>query len=136
MPRAQTPLAKAKLTGAAAHDPQRFRNRSEPAQSAKPVGKPPAHLTKSAKVVWQEMAGSLAWLQEEDRHTLEVASAVLGQMRDSMRAGEPLTASMISAANTAIGKLGASPTDRGKVFSPPSDDEPDDPFAAVGKRAN
>lgn len=123
MPRPQTPLAKAKLTGADKKDPKRFSGRSDPATSGKPVGNPPGHLSKSAANVWREAAKSMGWLVEEDRFALEVMAIAVGAIRD---AGDQVTASMISAANTAIGKVGASPVDRSKVFQKASEPEEDE----------
>lgn len=131
MPRPLTPLAKAKLTGAAAQHPERFKKRSEPKTSKKPVGQPPAYLDSEAKAVWAELAKDLGWLVREDRVALEAASLAIGQVRAMHKAGEPVTGAMFSAMNTAIGKLGAAPTDRAKVFQD-AEDETDDPFAKFG----
>lgn len=128
----RTPLAKAKLTGADKKNPQRFRDRSEPETSGKSVGAPPAYLGKEAKAAWREFSKELGWLEYEDRCLLEVASVCRGQIRDLVRAGEIVPASMLSAANTAIGKLGASPVDRSKIFQKSDEPDPADPFAAFG----
>lgn len=132
MPRPQTPLAKAKLTGAAAKDPQRYRGRSEPKTSKKPVGNPPAYFDKEAKAVWKELSADLGWLEREDRGALEGACVAIAQMRTMYREGA-VTASMLAAVNTAVGKLGASPVDRGKVFQQADDDDGPDPFAAFDR---
>ena len=131
MPRPQTPLAKAKLTGAAAHDPQRFRDRTAPKTSKQPVGDPPRYFDKGAKVVWAEFVENLGWLEREDRGALESACVAIAQMRKMYSEGG-VTASMLAAVNTAIGKLGASPTDRGKVFQAPEGPDENDPFAGFG----
>lgn len=125
-------MAKAKLTGAAAKDPQRFRGRSEPQSSKQPVGAPPVYLDKEAKAVWKELVAQLGWLEREDRTALEAAALAVGQVRAMHRLGEPITGAMFSAMNTAIGKLGASPTDRGKVFQAQEDDDQEDAFAQFG----
>lgn len=129
MPTPKTPLAKAQLTGAASKNPQRFRDRAEPPTSGEAVGDPPAYLKTNAKAAWKEMAASLGWLIREDRAALELASVALGQVRDFVRAGEPVPASLLAASNTALGKLGANPSDRAKVATAPDDDDPDDPWA-------
>ena len=131
MPRPQTPLAKAKLTGAAAKDPQRYRGRSAPQSSKQPVGGPPEYFGDDARAVLAEFVANLGWLEREDRMALEGACVAVAQMR-AMYAEGGVTAAILAAVNTAIGKLGASPTDRGNVFQAPSDDEEDDPFAAFG----
>ncbi|WP_172332461.1 hypothetical protein [Mangrovicoccus sp. HB161399] len=128
MPRPKTPLRKARLTGADKAHPERFRGRSEPAVREDPVGDPPAYLPPDAKAVWAECSENLPWLVRADRQALEAASVAIGQVRMLAKAGELVPASMLSAANTAIGKLGASPTDRSKVWQKPDEDDAD-PFA-------
>jgi phage terminase small subunit len=128
MPRPRTPLAKAKLTGADAKHPDRFKNRSEPRTSKAPVGKPPSYLDAEARAVWSELARDLGWLVKEDRFALEAASLAVGQVRTMHKAQEPITGALFAAMNTALGKLGASPADRSKVNATPPEDD-DDPFA-------
>lgn len=128
MPAHRNSIAKARLTGALAKDPQRYRDRKEPPVSGRPLGPAPKHLKGNAQAVWQEMAGALGWLQHEDRAALEVAAVAIGQIRDTLAAGEPCAASLLSAANSALGRLGASPADRSKVSAAPSEPQ-DDPFA-------
>lgn len=116
------------MTGAAAKDPQRFRDRSEPASSGKAIGTAPAYLTVSAKKAWRTFVSELGWLVHEDRAALEVASI----MRAEIMSGNPeLPASFFTAYRQAISSLGATPVDRSKVHQQ-KDDEPDDPFAKFG----
>ena len=122
-------MSKAILTGADKVNPGRFKERATPKQSSQPVGAPPAHLDKYAKAAWRDFVKHSSWFTADDRMALEVASVAVGQMRALIKLGEIVPASMLSAINTAIGKLGASPTDRGKIFQKPEGDEPDDPFA-------
>lgn len=129
MPTPKTPLSKAKLTGADKLNPQRFRDRTEPRTSGEAVGNAPAYLGTDAKAVWKELADSLGWLIREDRAALELASVALGQVRDFVKAGEPVPASLLAASNTSLGKLGATPSDRAKVSMPADDDDEDDPWA-------
>ena len=129
MPAPKTPLSKARLTGAAAKDPQRFRDRTEPRTSGEAVGTAPAYLPDTAKAVWRELAASLGWLIREDRAALELASVALGQVRDLVKAREPVPASLLAASNTSLGKLGATPSDRAKVTMPADEPDPDDPWA-------
>lgn len=128
MPNPRTPLAKAKLTGADKTHPERFKKRTEPKVSGEPVGSPPAHLSKTAKQVWKEAVSDMGWLGREDRLALENLANAVGQARDLVKLGEMIPASMLAAINTAIGKIGASPTDRGKVFQQPDTEDDDDPF--------
>lgn len=129
MPTPKTPLSKAKLTGADKRNPQRFRDRTEPRTSGEPVGNPPEYLGKEAKAVWGELSASLGWLIREDRAAVELASVALGQVREFVKAGEPVPASLMAASNTALGKLGATPADRAKVAMPADDDDEHDPWA-------
>lgn len=129
MPRPRTPSAKAALTGAAAKNPQRFRDRSEPESSGKPVGEPPAYLPSMAKKAWKTFAEELGWLTAEDRAVLEAVSI----MRSEIMSKTPdLPASFFTAYRQGLSSLGATPVDRTKVHQPKSDDD-DDPFAQFGK---
>lgn len=126
MPRPQTPLAKAALTGADKKDPQRFRNRKNPALSGQGPGKPPAYLPDLAKTAWKTFVTEIGWLVQEDRPLLEAAALA----RARIMSGEPdLPASFFGNYRMMLSSLGATPVDRAKV-SPAGDDEPDDPFAA------
>jgi phage terminase small subunit len=128
MPNHKTPLAKARLTGADKANPQRFRDRSEPATSGEPLGAPPAHLSKEAKAVWREAAGIMGWLVAEDRLALEIAANAVAAIRETVKAGEPVRAAQLTAARQALASLGATPADRSKIHIP-GDGGEDDPFA-------
>ncbi|MDZ7709234.1 MAG: hypothetical protein U5K36_03405 [Roseovarius sp.] len=129
MPRPKTPIAKARLTGA---DGEATRTGSRtvpnPPTQGKPVGDPPAYMDKEAATAWRELARTLGWLEIEDRPAVESAAIAIGQVRTLHKAGEVVTGALLSAMNTALGKLGASPADRSKVHVT-DDDEADDPFA-------
>ncbi len=47
-----------------------------------------------------------------------------------MAVGEKVTGMMLSAANTAVARLGATPVDRSKVAEPKKDDKPAGKFGA------
>jgi phage terminase small subunit len=128
MPRPQTPLAKAKLTGADKKHPDRFRDRSEPVASGKPIGSAPPYLSANAKKAWKAFCDELGWLVHEDRAALEVASIMRGEI---MARTPDLPASFFTAYRQAISSLGATPVDRSKVHQG-KPEEPDDPFAAFG----
>ena len=125
MARPRTPLAKAALTGADRHDPQRYRPRSEPKASGRALGSAPRYLPASARRAWAVFADELPWLVFEDRGAVEVVSLMRGQIMDSNTAELP--ASFYNAYRTALSSLGATPVDRTKVYQPPQDDA-DDPF--------
>lgn len=125
MPRPQTPLAKAALTGADKKDPQRYRDRTEPKKTGKPLGKAPGHLPPAAKKAWAIWADELPWLTYEDRGILEVVSLMRAQILDGNTAELP--ASFFGNYRMAISSLGATPVDRTKVHQP-KDEGDADPF--------
>lgn len=128
MPNHRTPTAKARLTGADKANPQRFRDRSEPATSGDPVGAPPVHLSKAAKAVWREAAGIMSWLVREDRLALEIAANAVASVRETAQSGEPIKAAQLTAARQTLASLGATPADRAKIYAP-GDGDKSDPFA-------
>lgn len=125
MARQRVPLAKAELTGAAAKDPQRYRDRSEPKTSGKKIGIPPSWFTKEQKDCWKEFVGELPWLIHEDRGALEAAAIARARLRTK---GVDLSAADLNAARLSYAVLGATPVDRQKVGK--SEEKEDaDPFA-------
>lgn len=124
MPRPQTPLAKAALTGADKINPGRFAARQEPTLSKRPVGKPPAHMTPEAKKAWATFTDELGWLVYEDRALLEAASTA----RVLLRSPADLPASFYANYRLLLSSLGATPVDRAKVHKGKTEEEAD-PFA-------
>ena len=123
----RTPLAKAKLTGAAAKNPQRFRERFEPVEGG-PVGKAPAFLSESEREAWDSFASEWSWLTSHDR----VALVALVQMRTV--AEDRLVeknAAFYTAYRLLLAEFGGTPVSRSKVHAPKNDDD-DDPFAQFG----
>ncbi|MDF3606319.1 hypothetical protein PE067_09325 [Paracoccus sp. DMF-8] len=125
MARPRTPMAKAALTGADKHDPQRYRARSEPKASKRELGKPPAYLPAMAKKAWSVFADEIPWLTYEDRGAVEIVSLMRAQIMAGLPPETP--ASFYSTYRMALSSLGATPVDRTKVYQPPQDDD-DDPF--------
>ena len=129
MPRPQTPLAKAALTGAGKNHPERFRARKQPELSGNGPGKPPSYLPAKAKTAWSTFVKELGWLVQEDRPLLEAAALARAQIMD----GTPdLPASFFGNYRLLLSSLGATPVDRAKVSQKPAEDE-DDPFAGFGR---
>ena len=122
MPSPRTPLAKARLTGAAQKHPERFKARSEPKASGRGIGNPPAYLPASARKAWQTFADELPWLTFEDRAALEAASLMRGRIADDPA---DVTAALFGQYRLALAALGATPVDRSKVAQPAPDDEDD-----------
>ena len=127
MPRPQTPLAKAALTGADKNHPERFKRRSSPKTSGRLLGKPPAYLPATAKKAWATFSDELPWLTYEDRGAVEVVCLMRAQIMDGKTAELP--ASFFGNYRMALSSLGATPVDRSKVYQAP-EQEDDDPFAA------
>lgn len=124
MGRHRTPLSKARLTGADRKHPDRYRGRSEPALSGKPIGDPPPYLDANATKAWHLLAAELAWLVREDRALVEAASC---QRAKLMFRPSELTLADLRAYRGALASLGATPVDRGKIAAT-GNETPDDPF--------
>jgi phage terminase small subunit len=124
MARPRIPTAKAKLTGAAAKNPQRFRDRSEPEQ--RPVGDPPAYLKAGGKKAWREFVKEWPWVGYSDRKALCVI-CMLWEVIERGDAG----VNEFKEFRLQCSAFGGNPTTRTKVYQP-KDDDADDPFAAFG----
>ena len=121
MPAARLPSAKAAVTGAAAKNPKRHANRTEP--KSKPLGKPSEFLDTFGQQAWEGFKRELPWLMESDRALVEVASSVRGRLL----AGQEVGVTSLSMLQAILSKMGASPADRTRVFVE-EDDEPDEFF--------
>lgn len=123
MPRPRKPLELARLTGAMAKDPQRYRNRHEPVDD-RPLGEPYEWLPEDAKAAWKEMVPNLPWLRCCHRGIVGITAILAGKMmKDAL--GLP----GMKLLNSCLGALGATPASFPKVgWSPPADDD-DDPAA-------
>lgn len=127
MPRPRVPNEKAKLTGASAHDPQRFRDRAEP-DSQGPLGDAPDFLDDREVSAWNAFRLEWSWLTYEDRP----AVAGLSQMRAILEDREiPKNAAFYTAYRLMLSEHGGTPVSRSKIYQPKEDAE-DDPFAAFG----
>lgn len=124
MARPRTPLGKAELTGAAAHDPQRFRHRSEPASDS--IGFPPDWLDEDAKSAWNAFVSEWPWLTKSD----EPALASLCVMRATLQStrGIGLRPAFFSEYRMQLSSFGGNPTSKTKVYVPKDEDDAD-PFA-------
>lgn len=118
MPAKRLPAAVAKVTGAAAKNPQRYAGRADPA--VQPLGAPPDRLTDAQAAIWHELAGAFPWLARSDRHLVRLA-VDLQTMIDTGTAPIAAYAQM----RLVLQSMGGTPTDRSRVTAP--DDESDDP---------
>lgn len=115
------PVAKAKITGAAAKNPGRHAGRSEP--KVEGLGKPSTFLGEHGIAAWEAFKRELPWLAESDRSLVEIASHVRGRLLS----GEDVGVTALSMLQSILSKMGASPADRSKV-SAPDGDTPEDEF--------
>lgn len=109
MPRARTPLAKAKAAGAELIHPERFKDRRGP-KKARAVGEPYARMTDEQKAAWAEYQHELPWLNSGHRALLRLACIWTARMDDA-----EFGVSATQALSSILSKLGATPVDETKV---------------------
>ena len=124
MARLRTPTAKAEVSGAAMHDPQRFRDRKKPA-NPRSLGKPYARMTDNEIWYWEEFASELPWLNSSHRAILRMACVLSAKMDEP----DGLVINQMQALSSILSKLGATPADESKVNHDDGDEEdPADKF--------
>lgn len=116
----RTPLAKAQVSGAAAKNPQRFRDRKAP-RSIKPLGEPPGGMGDGEKQQWQELAAELPWLHSGHR----VMLALVCRYAARLASGQDLAPAEGQLLSSTLSKLGATPVDETKVNHGDDGGEPD-----------
>lgn len=116
------PVAKAEVTGAAAKNPGRHRGRGKHKLPA--LGDPFDYMGGEERVAWALFARELPWLTAAHRAMVEVAC----QLRARMICGEPLGITALSAYQSILSKLGATPTDDSRIARAEDDPEPDEFF--------
>ena len=126
----RTPLKKAEVSGAAAKNPQRYRERKGP--KAEPLGEPYARMTDAQKAVWSEMQRDMPWLNRGHRVLVRLA-CVLSARMDADDDGE-IGVSAAHALSSILSKLGATPVDETKVNH--AGGEEDDPTDRHFSRPN
>lgn len=97
------PLAAARLSGALAKNPQRYRNRVEPAGTG-PIGPPPKWLKDGAREAWSEFRHELPWLNSSHRAHLVVTCILRAKLADGT-AGIPA----LQLLRQCLAQLGANP---------------------------
>jgi hypothetical protein len=123
MARPRVPLIKAQITGRTKHDPQRFKERTEPVANG-PLGEAPKWMQDPEREAWNVFRDELPWLNNSHRSLLEIAST----LRARVMAGGEVGVKALSLLRQCLGQLGATPTDSSKVIMP-DDSKPDDPAA-------
>jgi hypothetical protein len=121
MARPRVPLIKAQITGRTKHDPQRFKDRTEPVVNS-PLGAPPQWMTIDQKEAWNTFRTELSWLNKSHRSLVEIASTI----RARVMSGADIGVKALSLLRQCLGQMGATPTDSSKVTMP-DDNKPGDP---------
>jgi hypothetical protein len=125
MAKPRNPLGKAKVEGRDKKDPQRFKNRADPAANG-PLGAPPVWLKDSAEIkaksAWKLFAKELPWLNESHRTLVGMASTIQGRIM----AGQEVGVQAMNLLRQMLGQMGATPADASKVVTPEDDSEKDD----------
>lgn len=114
----RTPLAKAQATGQILKNPARFKNRKEP--KSQPLGEPSDALDELEVKVWEAFKVEVPWLTEADRATVEAASMLRAKLWAGCR-DEKVVGRLLSL----LGRMGATPADRSKIYAPKDDEESD-----------
>lgn len=123
MPRQRTPKAKAVVSGAAAKNAARFKDRKGP-KGNRPLGEPYATMTAEQKVAWAEIQYEMPWLTSSDRIMVRLACSWIARMEE-----DDLGVAASSALASILSKLGATPVDVSKVNHGDSEEEdPSDEF--------
>ena len=118
---ARIPTAKAKITGAALHNPGRYRGVNSPTLSA--VGEPYPAMTEAQQVAWHDFTAELPWLNRAHRAILHLACI----LRDKVESGRD-GANYLQIYSATLSKLGATPADESRVNFDGDDAEPDEFF--------
>jgi len=118
MPRPRQPLLKAIISGAAAADPARYRDRAN--FKLPPVGPAPAWLDSGQREAWDLFIRELPWLSSADRAILEVAARLRARL--IYEPNPPVQ--VLNLLRQCLGQLCASPADRNRIAPPaePVDD--------------
>lgn len=123
MPRQRTPKAKAEVSGAAAKNSARFKDRKAP-KTSRALGEPYATMTVEQKAAWAEIQYEMPWLTSSDRIMVRLACSWIARMEM-----DDLGVAASSALASILSKLGATPVDVSKVnHGGEEEDDPADEF--------
>jgi hypothetical protein len=122
MARSRTPKAKAEVSGAALHDPQRFRDRKRP-HNTRSLGEPYARMTDSEKEAWEELDCECPWLHSAHRPIVKLACVLMGKLADGST-----NISDINGLSAILSKLGATPSDESRIAHDDGGGDEDDEF--------
>src|SRR5688572_15066875 len=115
------PIAVARMKGADAKNPQRYRDRAKAPKPAAGIGIPPEHLSGEAAVVWLELAPTMVdgVLTVADRIAWEALCELVAEMRDTKR---DFSGAKYSTLVSLLARFGMTPADRAKVSVTDDDD--------------
>jgi hypothetical protein len=123
MAKPRLPAAKAEVSGAAIHDPQRFKGRRVSSKT-RPIGEPYVGMTDEQKIAWEQFKQELPWLNSSHRAILRLACVLMARLDD-----EKFGISAAHSLSSILSKLGATPVDETKVSHGDGEEEdPDDQF--------
>lgn len=118
------PVMKAEVSGAAAKNPKRHKDRKGPARR-RPLGEPYPSMTDAQKAAWHDIAVEAPWLHSSHRVLMRLACYHAARLHE----GEELGVAASSLMATLLSKLGLTPTDETKVnHGDEPDDDPSDRF--------
>lgn len=114
---ARLPTAKARVTGAAVKNPQRYRDHADP--KVAPLGDPPDWLDEIEQRCWYEFRDELPWLCKSD--TVTVAQAC--RLRRKLMTDPDMGVNAHAQLRMCLAAMGGSPVTRSKIDDPNGDDD-------------
>lgn len=127
MARPRIPRAKADIEARDKKNPQRFRNRKEPASTGA-LGDPPEWMGGEQRAAWKIFQREVPWLTGSHRGLVEIAVVI----RARLASGEDVGVQALNLLRQCLGQMGATPSDASKVTI--SDDGEEDPDDALFNR--
>jgi phage terminase small subunit len=113
MGRTRTPTSVLKLRGAFINHPSRGRDRENEPIITSALPEPPKYLALATVAMWRKMKSRGYWLTSADRFLVEIAATLMARYRaDELRFGD------VSQLIGLLGKIGFSPSERGKMKFP------------------
>lgn len=116
------PPAVARLTGAASKNPARHAGRNDPTSPF--LGEPSRYLNAQQKRAWRMFKDELPWLVEADRALVDAAAIQRAKLIEMKGLG----INDLQVYSAILSKLAATPVDRSRAPSFPSDGERDEFF--------
>lgn len=112
------PAMKAEVTGAAAKNAGRYKDRKAP-KSTRPLGQPYKSMNDDEQSAWHEFAEELPWLNSSHRALLHLACRLRARLHNDPDMG----VNAMQAYSAVLSKLAATPVDETKVSYGSDEDE-------------